>query len=108
MLKSMPRDSLRGRRTCVALIAPAVEGRITIENFVIDAGRRNTDAIAGAHDGREITNADQFAAAGRCDPHEGDYVLIRVVRIDPLETRGLMIRFPQRGLGAIDAIEIAN
>src|SRR6202046_3642664 len=108
MLKSMPRNSLRGHLTGIALIAPTVHRRVAVEDFAIDARRWNTDAIAGAHDGREITYADQFAAAGRRNTHEGDYVLICVVRIDPLETRRLMIRFPQRGLGAIEAIEIAN
>src|ERR1700735_5312767 len=108
MLKSMPRNSLRSHRTCMALIAPTVHRRVAVEDFAIFAGRWNTDAIASAHDGREITYADQFAAAGRRNTHEGDCVLIRVVRIDPLETRRLMIRFPQRGLGAIEAIEIAN
>src|SRR5260370_26889750 len=104
MLKSMPRNSFRGDRTCIALIAPTVHRRVAVEDFGIDTGRRNTDAIAGAHDGSEITYADQFAATRRRDTHEGDYVLVGVVRIDPLETCGLMIRFPQRGLGAIYAI----
>ena len=104
----MPRNSLSGDRTCVALIAPTVHRRVAVEDFAIDAGRWNTDAIAGAHDGREITYADQFEAARWRDTHEGDYVIVGIVGVDPLEARRLMIRFPQRGLGAVDAVEIAN
>src|ERR1700693_1606163 len=108
MGESMPRNLLRGHRARISLIASTVEGRVAVENFAVDAGGRDAYAIAGAHDGREITYADQLADAGRRDTHAGDHVPVGVVGIDPLETRGLVIGFPQRGLGAIDAIEIAD
>src|ERR1700678_622664 len=108
MRESMPRNGRRGDYTCVALIAAAVETRVAVENFAIEPGRWNAHAIAGAHDRRKVTHANQLAAAGGRNPHEGDHVLVRIVGVDPLESRGLMIGFPQRGLGAVDAIEVAD
>src|ERR1700676_3208984 len=108
MGEAVPGNLFRGHRTCIALIASTVHRRVAIENLSINAGPRNADAIAGAHDWSKITYANHLTAAGRRNPHEGNHVLIGIVGVDPLETRGLMIGFPQGRLGAIDAIEIAD
>src|ERR1700719_633342 len=106
MGESVPGNLLRGGSTCIALIAPTVHSRVAVENLAIDAARRNADAITGAHDRRKVTYTNHLAAAGRGNTHEGDHVLISIVGVDPLKTRRLMIGFPQRRLGAVDAVEI--
>src|SRR5258708_16579041 len=104
----MPTPLPNGRRARIALITSPIATRIAVHNIAIQTRRRNANAIAGAHDRREVTYADQPATARRSDSHEGNHVLVGVVGIDPLETRRLMVSLPQSRLSAINAIEIAD
>src|SRR5271156_6334310 len=108
MRKSVPRNCRGFDPAHVAGVGAAVRGRVGVENLAIEAGAGYADAKAAAQHGREIADADEAAIGARRRAHERDHVAVGVVGFEPSKARGIGVGFPQRGLVAVDAIEIAH
>ena len=81
---------------------------VGVEDEIVVAFAKQLDAIAVAGDGGEVTDADDFAACVRRAAQEGDDVFCSIVDVDPIESSGITIGFPQRALWSIESIQIAN
>ena len=93
----------------VADVAAAVGGGIGVEDFAVEAGLGDADAIIFADYGREIRDDDQeiFVVVTRA-AHETQYAVFGVSAIEPLETLPLEIDLVQSGLALAERIEIGH
>src|SRR5215469_10303645 len=94
--------------TQISAIAPAVDGRIRVQNLAVPSGPRHTYSKTSPQNRREIADTDNRAAAGGRDPQKGDHVVVGRVRIEPCEPGRLHIGFPQRRFFTIEAVQVAN
>ena len=94
VIKAMAR--VAGRHHCSAItnITSAEISGIGIEDFAIEAAGRNTDLIVSADDRREVAHADKPPARARSNAHEDDHVVVSVVGVDKVKSRGIDIGLP--------------
>ena len=104
----MPLDGLRLEAEAVADVGAAVEARVGVQHLDPLAGRRQSEPPAVAHDGREVGDADELPRAVLRDAREGEHVLGRRVRLEPAEAVGREVDLPERGLVAVDAVQVAD
>src|SRR5215210_4863740 len=93
--------------TGVSDIAAAVRTAVAVDDFVVCAGRRNTDAVAVAWNRREVENGDDELSCRRA-AQKGDDTVLVIIAVDPVESVRLEVHFVQRRFPCIDAIEILD
>ena len=91
----MERIVLAGNIACVDDAAPAKLLQIGVEHLDIGTFRRHADAVAVAHLGGKVMDADEEIAALLGAPHEGDDAVLIIVAVDPLEAVPVEIDLPE-------------
>ena len=91
----MERIVLAGDIARIDDAAPAKLLQIGVEHLDIGTFRRHADAVAVAHLGGKVMNADEEIAALLGAPHEGDDAVFIVVAVDPLEAVPVEIDLPE-------------
>ena len=74
---------------------PAKLLQIGVEHLDVGPLRRHANAVAMAHLGGKVMDADEEIAALLGAPHEGDDAVLIIVAVDPLEAVPVEIDLPE-------------
>src|SRR5579871_2957129 len=99
---------MRLHRAFVPEIAAAIEGRVGIEDLAPAAGARHADAVVLAWRRSEIAHHQDRPRCLRAEAQEREDRVGAIIADHPAKTFALGVARMQRGLGAIEAIEIAE
>ena len=92
----------------VALIAAAVDGGVAVQHFAPEAGGGQADAVVRAEFGREMEDDEHLLAAVLRAAQEGEDAVQVVGAVHPLKAFEVVVGFPERGVGAIDLVEVGE
>src|SRR6266849_7075361 len=92
----------------VADVRTAVVDAVSVHDFTVQAGVRDTKTITAANDRRGIDDCDDeifgiFSAANK-----GENTVVRVVGVNPFETVPVKFDLMEGGLGGIKMIEVSD
>src|SRR6185295_14108673 len=100
----MPRDFFCFDALHDSKSAAAVLLMISIKNLFVSSFTRQPDAMAFAHQRREVSDEDDFCSRRRCDATKRDNVFSGVVDFDPAEPADICVGFPQRSVLCIESV----
>src|SRR5262245_42980253 len=104
----MPRDRRRRDAAEIALAAPTVERRVAVQRFFPDAAPGNAQPMILAWHGCEVARDQHRLVGAAAAAEEGERALLRVVAVDPLEARRVAVVLVERGLGAVERVQVAD
>src|SRR5581483_1148790 len=107
MLEAMRAYRIGHHTAEIARAAAAVDIGIAVEHFPPEAAARHADAVLQARNRREIAH-DEHRRAGLRITKIRDHARLRVARVDPAEGFGIEVARMQRGVVAIERIEIRD
>lgn len=107
VLAALPGDGFGGDAAEVAYVAAAVTLGIGIENFPVEAGTRNANAVASPHHGGRIHGENNILSVGRL-AEEGDHAVVRVMEVDPFETVMGIVEFVKGWVFLVDVVEVLD
>ena len=108
MRPPMPGHGFGTDAAAVPDIAAAIEKQVGVDPLGIEAWLRDTDAIFGPRQWREIANDHRQRAGLLAPAQECDHAALVVGGIDPLEALGLAILFVQGRQSAVRGVQIAH
>ena len=88
----------------VAKAGAAVVGRVCVEDFLVEAGFRDADAVVAANDRSAIQNGDEKFFAIAAAANERDDAVVGIVAVNPFKTGPFEIDLMKRGLRGVKMI----
>src|SRR5882724_11108871 len=92
----------------VADVRTAVVDSVSVHDFTLQAGVRDTKTITAADDGCGVDDCDDHILGIFSAADEGENTVVRVVGVNPLETVPVKFDLMEGGLGGIEVIEVGD
>jgi hypothetical protein len=92
----------------IADIGAPVDCRVRVQDLLIEAMPRRTNAVAFAHHRRRIDDDDHYVVRAFAMANEGEGTVVGIVAVDPLETVPVEVNLMQRGLSGVESIQIGD
>src|SRR5439155_22997585 len=92
----------------VPLAAPAVVRRVAVQGLLPEAAEGNPYQVVLARDRGEVEHAHDDVLRRVSLSHEGADAVLAVVRVDPLEPRGIGVELVQGSDLAVGAVQVLH
>lgn len=104
---ALPGDGFGPVSAIVAHIGAAISLRVGVENFLVESFSRESQSVAAAHNGGRIDHKKNGVAVAGFAHKRPDRV-VRVVKINPLESIVGVILIEEGGLGFVEPVEVLD
>src|SRR6266436_1517756 len=92
----------------IANVRTAVVDGVSVHDFTVQAGVRDTEAVAAADDGRGVDDGDDHILGIFSAADEGENTVVRVVGVNPFETVPVKFDLMESGLGGVEMVEVGD
>ena len=92
----------------VADVRTAVVDGVGVQNFLVEAGIGDTEAVAAADDGRGVDDGDDHILGIFSAADKGENTVVRVVGVNPFETVPVKLNLMESRFGSVEPVEIAD
>src|SRR5215472_14610361 len=107
MGSALPGDWIRMDTAVVAHVAPAVDARVSVQNFLIPSFSRRSNAIEMPRNRSRIYRK-QNGRAVFCLAKKGEHAVVGVVEIDPFKTEVGVVVLPESRLTLIQMVQVLD
>src|SRR6201987_3110605 len=105
MGSDLPRGRLRVNTSLVAYVAPAVDARVSVQNFLVPPFSRRSNSIEIPRNRGRIYHK-QNGRAVFCLANKAEHAVVGVVEINPFETKIGVVVLPESRLALIQVIQV--
>src|SRR6266404_3212914 len=92
----------------IANVRTAVVDGVGVQNFLVEAGIGDTEAVAAADDRCGVDDGDDEIFGIFSATDEGENTVVRVIGVNPLEAMPVKFDLMEGGLGGIEMIEVSD
>src|SRR5262245_62512743 len=100
------RNRLGVEPACIADVAAAICGGVAVQELLVVAELRHTDAIAAPDDRGPVQDDDEPVVGTSGMTNERNHARLVVIAIDPLESGRIEIQLEQGRLRTVQTVEI--